>query len=349
MPEVTLRILDANFNRVKEGLRVIEEFLRFHYPPLPYLEEWRNLRKELVKRISSLPLLSHRDSEEDAGKNFIPASYPDILSLLRANFSRIEEGLRVIEEISRLKFPSLVSFIMKLRFQIYSLEKKILTRYNRKSRLTPIGIYLITDENIAGKPSPLIVEEALQAGIRFIQLRDKTSSLREIICKGEKIRELTSKFQAVFILNDRIDVAMAVNADGVHLGEEDFPLTEARKILGEEKIIGVTARTLESALEKSGKDIDYIALGPVYPTPLKRELKPIGIDILRKAKETIPLPIVAIGGIREENIQEIIKTGVDGIAMVRALQEKGRVKENSEKLRKIWEKFHFTPEDSEAL
>ncbi len=87
MPEVTLRILDANFNRVKEGLRVIEEFLRFHYPPLPYLEEWRNLRKELVKRISSLPLLSHRDSEEDAGKNFIPASYPDILSLLRANFS----------------------------------------------------------------------------------------------------------------------------------------------------------------------------------------------------------------------------------------------------------------------
>ncbi len=238
---------------------------------------------------------------------------------------------------------------MKLRFQIYSLEKKILTRYNRKSRLTPIGIYLITDENIAGKPSPLIVEEALQAGIRFIQLRDKTSSLREIICKGEKIRELTSKFQAVFILNDRIDVAMAVNADGVHLGEEDFPLTEARKILGEEKIIGVTARTLESALEKSGKDIDYIALGPVYPTPLKRELKPIGIDILRKAKETIPLPIVAIGGIREENIQEIIKTGVDGIAMVRALQEKGRVKENSEKLRKIWEKFHFTPEDSEAL
>lgn len=184
----------------------------------------------------------------------------------------------------------------------------------------PSGLYLITDQYIVKGLSHIkIAEKALLGGARFIQYREKQLSKKESYKIALQLKEITKKFDATLIINDDIDIAMAVDADGVHLGQEDFPVQIARKILGESKIIGLSTHSLIEAQEAQGSCADYIAIGPIFRSTTKDVREPLGADIIKEIKKIGRLPVIAIGGINEENIADVIKAGADGTAVISAI------------------------------
>jgi len=177
------------------------------------------------------------------------------------------------------------------------------------------GAYVITSGNhieIAGR--------ACSAGTRILQYREKHASRQEMAATAQKIREITRKYGTLFIVNDFIDIALIVKADGVHLGQDDIPIAEARKIVPPGFLIGRSTHSLEQAIEAEKQGADYIGSGPVFATPTKEDYIPIGIDTVKQVIETVRIPVVAIGGLNLDNISELQKVGVKNFAMVRAFQ-----------------------------
>ena len=161
---------------------------------------------------------------------------------------------------------------------------------------------------------------AIAGGADTIQFRQKGGPTREMIRVAEQMQALCKKAGVTFVVNDRVDVAIASHADGVHLGQDDFPIPLARKLLGKEAIIGGSASSMEEARKCLSEGADYIGFGPVYPTTSKEDAGPVGgLDLLKQIVEALPLPIVAIGGIGTENISSVMKTGAHGIAVISAV------------------------------
>jgi thiamine-phosphate pyrophosphorylase len=180
---------------------------------------------------------------------------------------------------------------------------------------------VITDMNIQKKYSHIdIAKMALKGAADILQFRDKFMNTSELIDTASRIKKICSKSKTKFIVNDRVDVAMIVDADGVHFGKEDIPVTEARKLLGKEKIIGATAHSLSEALKAQKDGADYIGFGHIYPTYSKtKTTKPKGLNLLRKVVNSINIPILAIGGIDLINAADVIETGVFGLAVIGAV------------------------------
>lgn len=179
-------------------------------------------------------------------------------------------------------------------------------------------LYAITDERFhPGRELLSVMEEALQGGADVIQLRDKTSSKREIYEKSVVLRELTRKYGALFIVNDYIDIALASDADGVHLGQKDLPLAEARKLMGSDKIVGISTHRIEEAREAERGGADYIGVGPVYSTETKADaVHPVSVKYVQQAAAEIRIPFVAIGGIKLHNVDEVLEAGATRICAV---------------------------------
>lgn len=160
-----------------------------------------------------------------------------------------------------------------------------------------------------------IVTVVLRAGVSCIQYREKDKSRRDICREALILRKLTNEFGAVLIVNDYTDIALAVNADGVHLGQSDLPIKEARKIVGEEKIIGISTHNLKQAIEAEKGGADYIGFGPVFHTKTKNAGAPKGIAMLKEIKKHVKIPVVAIGGINTENLKSVLDSGADAAAV----------------------------------
>jgi thiamine-phosphate pyrophosphorylase len=175
-----------------------------------------------------------------------------------------------------------------------------------------------------------IAEKACSAGARILQYREKHAGRREIVKTAHEIRKITGKYGTLFIVNDFIDIALIVKADGVHLGQDDIPIAEARKIVPAGFVIGRSTHSLEQAIEAEQQGADYIGSGPVFATPTKEDYIPIGIDTVKQVIQTVRIPVVAIGGLTLDNISELQKIGVKNFAMVRAYQ-----KNTAEVVRKI--------------
>ncbi|CAB50001.1 thiamine phosphate synthase [Pyrococcus abyssi] len=197
-----------------------------------------------------------------------------------------------------------------------------------------LKLYVITDRRL--KPEVKSVRQALEGGATSIQLRIKDASTKEMYEVGKEIRRLTQEYDALFFVDDRIDVALAVNADGVQLGPEDMPIEVAREI-APNLIIGASVYSLEEALEAEKKGADYLGAGSVFPTKTKRDVRVIRIEGLREIVEAVSIPVVAIGGINVENVKQVLSAGVDGIAVVSAVMGASDVKKATEELRKIIE------------
>jgi len=180
------------------------------------------------------------------------------------------------------------------------------------------------------------VREALEGGATSIQLRLKESSTREMVEVGKSIRRLTREFGALYFVDDRIDVALATDADGVQLGPEDMPLDLARE-LAPNLIIGASVYSLEEALEAERLGVDFLGAGSVYPSPSKPDAKVIGLNGLRRIVEAVEIPVVAIGGINHTNVCEVVKTGVAGVAVISAVMESSDVRRATAELRKTIE------------
>jgi len=183
------------------------------------------------------------------------------------------------------------------------------------------NLYVITGEEFSkGRSTAQVVEQALKGGAQVIQLREKKYSTAKLIELGKQLRKLTLEYQATFIVNDRVDVALAVDADGVHLGQDDMPLADARKLLGTKKIIGISVDNLVEAKKAEKTGADYIGVGPIFPTNSKDDAAaPLGLDTLKDIAQNITIPIVAIGGINTTNVSQVIKAGADAISVISAI------------------------------
>ncbi len=182
-------------------------------------------------------------------------------------------------------------------------------------------LHILTDTVLQSRFSHMeITRLAIAGGADTIQYRQKSGSTREMIEIARNMKRLCSEADVTFIVNDRLDVAIAAEADGVHLGQDDFPIPMARELLGEGRIIGGSAATLDEARKCLSEGADYVGFGPVYPTSSKDDAGPVsGIDILKQVVEIIPLPIIAIGGVGAENIPDVMRAGAHGIAVISAV------------------------------
>ena len=313
------RILDANFDRAREGLRIIEEWCRFALNDTAMANECKQMRQELG--LWHTPQIrSARDTTGDVGTAL---SHPreeqrtGIEQLLQANFCRVQEALRVLEEYGKLQSSTMSSGCKQMRYRVYSLESSLLA-YRRRQILANARLYLVTS------PAPDLlarVEAALQGGLTLVQYRDKQSNDVDRLEIAQAMCQLCHNYGALFILNDRVDLALAVNADGVHLGQQDISIALARQILGSQRIVGrSTTSPAEMALAlKEGAD--YIGVGPVYETPTKAGKAAAGLEYVEHAVKNATVPWFAIGGIDSTNIDDVLQAGAPAIAIVRAIME----------------------------
>lgn len=182
-------------------------------------------------------------------------------------------------------------------------------------------VYLVTDRIFSrGRTNREVIEAAIRGGVSVVQLREKTLSTRAFVQQGLAIREMVAAHGIALIINDRIDVALAIDADGVHVGQDDMPLALVRRILGPNKIVGLSVNALDQIDDEADALADYLAISPVFFTSTKEDIsKPWGLDGIRKARELTGLPLVGIGGISLSNAREVVAAGIDCVAVVTAI------------------------------
>lgn len=182
------------------------------------------------------------------------------------------------------------------------------------------ALYLVTDRGIlGGRDLAKSIAEAILGGVTVVQLREKALSTLEFYRLAQEVKTVTESFKVPLIINDRLDIALAVDAAGLHIGQKDLPAAVARRLLGPEKILGVSAANIEEALEAERDGADYLGVGAVFPTATKSDVRSVDLEGLQKIKRQVKIPVVAIGGINRNNIKNIMETGVDGVAVVSAI------------------------------
>lgn len=289
------QIVDANINRVSEGLRVIEEYARFIAKNKEVTAKLASLRKQLnaletaEDEINNLKI---RNTEKDMRAKEVPAPRQSIRSLLKANFKRVEEGLRVLEEYT--KNPQYNT----LRYEIYQLEKEIVLNLLKPDLNLP-GVYLVSDK-------VEILKKGIEWGVSAIQLRDKQSAKAEILKKAYQVKEFSQDTNTAFLVNDYLDIAQLVDADGFHSGQDDLPLEYLRGLLGPHKLLGRTCHTIEQGLEAEAAGADYVSVGPIWSTPSKPNREGIGFSYLKEAEKRLQVPFVCIGGVSLERVTELL-------------------------------------------
>lgn len=205
-----------------------------------------------------------------------------------------------------------------------------------KEKLNDIDLYFITDSRLTGRTVLEDVGSAIRAGVKIIQYREKDLTTREMIDEAVKISQLCRENDVLFIINDRVDIALAVDADGVHLGNEDMPYEAARIILGNTKIIGLTVHDVGEAIEAERIGADYIGISPIFETTTKPDAgTPAGIDLIKYIKKAVKIPFVAIGGINQENVKSVLEAGARSIAVISAIVTKDDVEKECKKFREV--------------
>ncbi|OLP19538.1 thiamine-phosphate diphosphorylase [Leptolyngbya sp. 'hensonii'] len=317
-PEVA-RILDANLDRAREGLRVIEEWCRFGLNHGEFTQACKHLRQE-VADWHSPEIRTFRNTPGDLGTELThpqEAIRSTVPQILQVNFARVQEALRVLEEYGKLVSPDMGSAFKRMRYRVYTLESH-LAIYPRRSKLLQARLYLVTapTENLIA-----VVESALQGGLTLVQYRDKQVDSRVLLDNSQRLCQLCHQYGALFIVNDRPDIAAAVDADGVHLGQQDLTIAAARKILGPDRIIGRSTTNPDEMAQAIAEGADYIGVGPVYETPTKAGKAAAGTAYVRHAVAHATVPWFAIGGIDLTNLPEVLAAGAERVAVVRAIMQ----------------------------
>ncbi|NJK41109.1 MAG: thiamine phosphate synthase [Acaryochloridaceae cyanobacterium SU_2_1] len=311
------RILDANLDRAREGLRVIEEWCRFGLDNQSLTSACKQLRQELGGWHSP-QLRMARNTPEDPGTALTHPQEQrraDISTVLQVNFSRVQEALRVLEEYGKIENIAMAAAAKQLRYQIYTLESQVLAQ-DCHQKLAKAALYLVTS------PCPnllAVVEAALEGGLSLVQYREKQAHDHDRLTLARQIGQLCHRYNALFIVNDRLDIAIAAAADGVHLGQQDLPIAVARQLLGPHKIVGRSTTNPQELKRAIDEQADYIGVGPIYKTPTKADKTAVGHDYIRYAADHAPMPWYAIGGIDEHNLANVIASGASRIAVVRAI------------------------------
>ena len=345
MPRQTLRILDANCNRIGEGLRFLEDVARFLLNDAAISHRLKEMRHNLVKSLSKFgaAMLSERDPEADVGFGNQLNQRQDLPSLVIANAKRAEEALRVVEELAKL--PDLNTTLHskdfeQARFNLYTLEKELLSRLMRRQKRQQLtGLYVIIDTQALGQKDVIdAAGKAISGGAKVIQLRDKQHGRGDLLVMAQQLKDLCYKSSALFIVNDYLDIALASRADGIHIGQDDLPLSVVRKELPIDQIVGISTTTLAEAQKAEAEGADYIAVGSIFFSPTKVNATVVGLEHLCQVRNAVSIPIVAIGGINKENIGEVMATGADSAAVISAVLTQKDIKSATSQLVKEIEK-----------
>ena len=328
------RTLDASANRSAEAVRVLEDILRFCLNDAFLSQEAKAIRHELAiifSREEFQPRIRLRDVLRDVGVSTTVAKTPprtEMKHVFAANAARASQSIRSLEECSRLVVPAVTAAFEQLRYRIYTLEKAAMTIIISENRLADISLCVLLDVDRPKTEFKTLVGQLLTAGVNMIQLRDKkanTSLLCErtktITQQARQYAESTAGKKCIVLVNDRADVAVAANADGVHLGETDLPVNLARKVCGHEFIIGRTAHSIDEAKQAVLDGADYLGVGPCYPSNTK-QFKEFATDtFLRDVSEEIRLPVFAIGGITADNLDRLVRLGVKRVAIASSITD----------------------------
>ncbi len=324
----TLRIIDASLNRAAEGLRFLEDAARFILNDAALTEQLKALRHEIIT--GDWPfhqlLIQSRDSQGDVGAALEVEGSKDkknLSSAIVANSRRVQEALRTLEELAKIEgsvLPVSSEKLQQARFTMYTIEKNLLSRLLRQDKMKLIkGLYAIIDTRSLKGRNPLeFTGQVIRGGAKIIQLRDKTTSKKDLLPIAQALSDLCKANGVLFIINDNLDIALAVGADGLHIGQEDLAVNAARKLAPMDMIIGCSVFNAEQAQQAVADGADYVAVGAIFPTPSKDAVV-LGLEPLRQVKQAVSVPVVAIGGINLDNLTEVKKAGADSIAIVGAI------------------------------
>ena len=327
------RLLDANLDRAREGLRVIEDWCRFGLERPDLVSRTKDFRQRLGRcHQASFKLARHTATDPAAGMaHGAQAERQGAAAVVAANCGRVQEALRVLEEFGRGLPGPLAGEAAAIRYGLYDLEVDVLRAAAgpgwRRELLQQCQLYLVT--------SPLtnldaVVAAALEAGVRLVQYRAKAEapgaagpmiSDQQRLSEARALRQLCARHGALFLVNDRIDLALAVDADGVHLGQDDLPPAIARRLLGPDRLIGRSTNRLEQLHQAVADGCDYVGVGPVNATPTKPGRDPVGLDYVRQAAAVSPIPFFAIGGIDATTLDGALAAGASRVAVVRAITQ----------------------------
>ncbi|MFM7394216.1 MAG: thiamine phosphate synthase [Cyanobium sp.] len=321
------RLIDANLDRAREGLRVLEDWCRFSLERPDLVSRCKDLRQRLGRHHHDHWKLARRTATDPAAGMAHPAQAERLQpsQVLAANAGRVQEALRVLEEFARIPDPALAHEAALIRYRLYDLEVDLLRAgaagADRRRQLASCTLYLVTSP-VEGVES--VVERALRGGVRLVQYRAKEGAGltdRERLEQAQALRLLCADHGALFLVNDRIDLALAVDADGVHLGQDDLPPAVARRLLGPDRLIGRSTHRIEQLRQAVTDGCDYVGVGPVQATPTKPGRSPVGLAYVQEAAAESPIPFFAIGGIDALALPAVRGAGARRIAVVRAITE----------------------------
>lgn len=331
MDPAAARILDANFNRAREGLRVIEDYARFACDDSASAAIAKQLRHDLRMvrtALGSDALLAARDINGDVGRD---AKTPGemqrtaALDIVRAAFGRLTEALRTISEYAKLAAGDIANTseaaaaAERIRYDAYELEQCLVLRGALRRRIRDCRLYVIITAALCRGDWIETAIAALRGGAACLQLREKSLADGELLHRARQLRDLTRRFNALLFVNDRPDIAALAHADGVHVGQEDLSARDVRRIAGGEMLVGVSSHSSAEFDLALAQAPDYIAVGPMFPSTTKPRADTPGLEYLQHCRMRTERSLVAIGGIDARNVKQIRDAGVTTICVCSAV------------------------------
>lgn len=315
---------------------MVEDTARFVLNDGELSSSLKAMRHELagMAKLTGLDLLSGRDSPNDVGRESgvrVGSGQRDLVDVVRANLKRAQESLRTIEEYaqtSELRATLDVAVAESLRYRAYDCESQIVGRLSRRLQSQRVrGLYVIVDRAVVGSRSPVeVAGQAAMGGARVIQLRDKLSPKADVVRVATEMMKVCAEHDVLFVVNDYVDIAAAIGAPAVHVGQDDIPIDAVRRLMSLDSIVGVSCHSAEDVRRARGSGADYIAVGSVFQTVQKENPVVVGTELVSQARLEAPgVPLVAIGGIDVSNVAQVVSAGADAIALIGAVVGKTNV------------------------
>jgi thiamine-phosphate pyrophosphorylase len=320
-----LRILDANVNRTREALRVIEDYARFVLDDADAAETVKHCRHALRTIINAAggdALLAARDIVSDVGRDLKTAAELErgsVEDVVRAAFGRWSEATRALGEYGKLVSPTAATAAETLRYRGYELQQRIVLRGTLRRRFRDVRLYVLITEALCRRPWLETAEAAIRGGAGCLQLREKELPDAELLRRARQMRELTARHDVLLAVNDRPDIARLAHADIVHVGQDDLSVQEVRRIAGARVLVGKSTHTLAQFEAALAEEPDYLAIGPMFPSETKPQEHIAGPQILAAARSRTTLPLVAVGGITPQNAAELTAAGATSLAVCAAI------------------------------
>lgn len=346
MADSLYRIIDANFNRAREAFRVMEEYCRFTLNNSSLSARAKQSRHQLcesLKAIDQMQLLYNRDTLGDIGRTLKIEGHQKRTSIedcFTAAAKRASEALRALAESTQTIDSTVAPVMEKLRFEVYAIEKEALLLTNKKAKLKPVRLYVLinaeeqTDDN--GVLS--LVKACIDGGADCIQLRAKDITDQHYLKLARSFTDYCRRHKTLSIINDRTDIAILSEADGVHLGQNEISAEDARKLANRPLIVGVSTHNKKELLAAIKTNCDYVGIGPAFPSPTKPDVKVAGLGYIQEALEVLRetnIFHVAIGGINHNNLADLINVGVFTVAVSGAIGTSKNAKTSCQGLKSI--------------